>query len=72
MGQKAKEKIAMLEAKIKGLNRMLGEYAEKKQTLEEELKIREDEAARQMLESIERQIRYVTRITNAIETVNVT
>ena len=60
MGQKAKEKIAMLEAKIKGLNRMLGEYAEKKQTLEEELKIREDEAARQMLESIERQIRYVT------------
>ncbi len=54
MGQKAKEKIANLEAKIKGLNQMLAEYGTKKTKLEDELKTKEDETIREMLESIER------------------
>ena len=60
MGQRAKEKIAKLEAKIKGLNQMLAEFGTRKKELEEELKIKEDEAVREMLESIERQIKYVS------------
>ncbi len=60
MGQIAKEKIANLESKIKGLNQMLEEYGARKGRLEEELKQKEDEKLRQMLESINRQIRYVT------------